>query len=362
MKLAQSVLSLLLFVRAIPATADVLTDLFPADTNVVFGVRAHNLVLSPLSRALAAQTQTAGANWLKLISINGFDPMRDIDEVMVASVAEGPAPSALIVAGGRFDRLRSAEGVHQYHGVPVLGGEKDGDSIVAFPDRSTALAGDPGMVRAAIDCRNGGARIAAAFNDRITSLRQRYDVWGMGERPEGFSAPIAEAKALESVDRFQFGIQLATGLNLAAEIHVRSPEDSEKVNTALQAMAAMLQGQQPSDGAAKFEVETDGGTMKLALFVPDAQLTKLMQPETAAPTAAALPADPPTSLESPAPPALPETAPEPAPAVPPVVPPVVPTAAPAKAPKESPKAIPAANPAQVIDQEDTVIFKLPGKK
>jgi hypothetical protein len=359
MKLAQCVLPVLLGVRAVPAAADVLTDFFPPETKVVFGIRVHNLTISSLAQSFSAQAQAASAGWLKTVSMTGFDALRDIDEVMIASSGEGQNPPALMVVTGRFDVARLAEGARRYHDVPMLGGTKDTDNVVALLDGSTAIAGDPALVRAAIDGRDGKAKIDTALNDRITSLRQRYDIWGLGERPEGFTAPTPEAKGLESIDRFQFGMQLAGGLELAAEIHARSAQDAEKLNTSLQLVAAMLKAQQPS-GASRFDLQAEDGTIKLTVSIPEEELKKTIQAETAAftqaatpVTAAAVPAATPESAV--AAPSAPEVTPDPALTEPPVVPPAP--------PKEVPNAAPKAATSQVVDKEgNTVILRLPGKK
>lgn len=326
MKLAPCLLPVLLSVRAVPAAAGTLTDFFPPDTKVVFGVRVHNLATSWVARSFKeqAQAQAAGVGWLKAFPLEGFDFLRDVDEVVLASNAKGRNPPAIVVVTGRFDVARLAEGAKRYGGVPLLGGEKDTDSVVALLDGGTALIGDRTLVRAAIDRRGGTTGTDPTLNDRIASLRQRYDVWGLGEQPEGFAAPVPEAKALESIDRFQFGIELSSGLELGAEIHTRSPQDAEKLSAALGMVAAMFKGQQPSGSAAKFDMLADGGTLKLNVFIPEEELKKSIQSDIAA---------------------------------------LSPTTAPTAAPRPAPPAAPKPAATQVLDKEgNTVVLQLPGKE
>lgn len=336
---ARYLLPALLAFRAVPAAADTLTDLLPPDSKIVIGIRVRNLAVS----SFAAQAQAAAAGWLKAVPLDGIDFLRDIDEVLIASPGKGSNPRAIVVVAGRFDVAGMAEGATRYHEVPLLTGENETDSAVAFLPDGAAVIGDPALVRAAIDQR-GKARIDAALNDRITSLRQRYDVWGLGELPEGLATPIPEAQVLESIGRFQFGMQLASGLELDAELHSRSPQDAEKLNAALAAMAALLPRQESSTSTSKFDMRADGGTFKLAVSISEEELKKAIQAGTdtlattstqaAAPITAA-------ELSDTGPNAAPEAAPAPAPATP------QPVAKPAK-----PKAI----------EQDTVILTLPGKK
>jgi hypothetical protein len=230
-----------------------------------------------------------------------------------------------------------------------------GDTMVAFFDSSTVVLGSPALVRAAIDQRSSHkVKIDAALNDRITSLRQRYDFWGLGERPEGFAPPVAEATLVESIDRFQFGIQVSNGLELTAEIHPRSSKESEKLNAAIQQIAALLKGPEESQSGTSFDLKSEGGTWKLTLSMPEAELKKAIEVQTGV-------ASPATTSVSPAVPELPETGPTAAPE--PVAQPVTPAAIPVA------PAAPPANPARAAarkpaapESHDTVILTLPGKK
>ena len=361
MKLAQCVLSLLVIGQSMPAFADTLTDLLPSETKVVFGIRVHNIAFSPLVKSLASQANGMTGDWMKLIPSIGFDPLRDIDEVLIATAGEGKTAPTLLIAAGRFDVAKLGEHARLYRNVPMLGGEKEGDGVIALLSPELALAGDQAMVRAAIDHRDGGTKIDRALNDRITSLRQRYDVWGLGDHPGAFAQQLGDAKGLESVDRFQFGMQLTSGLELSGEVHVASAEEAEKLNQSLQLMAMMLKSQQTSDGA-KFDLQVDGGTLKFAVSIPDAELKKMMQPEAAEPKTAAEPATstvPATSPElglsaKPAPSEVSGLAPAPTPVV-----------EPAKVDPVKIEAKPAAKvtPRTIFDKEgNTVVVTLPGKK
>jgi hypothetical protein len=355
MKLAQYVLPLLLLARAVPAadavptadpvpaadavpTADpVPTDYFPPETKVVFGIRIHNILASSLVRGFMAGAQAAGADWLKQVSLPGFDPLRDIDEVLIASSGEGQKPPALLVLSGRFDVAHLAAGARRYHDVPLLGGGKEGDGAMALLDGSTAIAGDLALVRAAIDRRDQSLKIDTALADRIASLRQRYDVWGLGERAGGFVSPAPEAEGLESIDRFQFGMLLGNGLDLGAEIHACSPQDAGKLRAALEEISAILKTPQLSGSATRFDLQVEEGTLKLTLAIPEEELQKIIEVERVSQAMAR------TDVA-----AAPAVVPEPAVRTPP---PAIPGATPK----------PAA--AQVLDKEgNTVILQLPGKK
>jgi hypothetical protein len=119
-------------------------------------------------------------------------------------------------------------------------------------------------------------------------------------------------------------------------------------------IAAIVKGQ-TSASAAKFDLQADAETLKLSVYIPDAELQKTIEAETAAlsPVSVSAPMAGADAEDS-----GPSTAPEAAPlaaATPPAQSAAAQTAAAQPAPKPpAPK---------VLDQDqDTVVFKLPGKK
>ena len=295
MKLARSLLLLTLAVRVVPAADTALTDFFPAGTKVVFGINLRQVVTSPLAKTGLVQarkqieSQPGAVDWLKLASLAGFDPLRDIDVVLVATTGEGQNPPALIVATGRFDVEKLGAQATRYHDVPLLGGGKPTDGVIALLSESIVLAGDRPTVLATIDHMGSGPRIDAALAVHIGAARARYDVWGLGDRPEGFVAPTPQANGLESIDRFQFGLSVSHGLELGAEVHARSAKDAEQIGAMLGMVQMMIKSKQPADSAAKFDVQTEDGTFKMTMTVPEAEVLKAMQTGVAPLTVAAKP-------------------------------------------------------------------------
>ena len=143
--------------------------------------------------------------------------------------------------------------------------------MLALLDASTALAGDLTAVKAAID-RHGQAIVYdGELVARVASLRERFDVWGTGERPQGFVAPGGKNDQLNSIDRFEFGVRITHGLEVGAENHARSHKDAETLAASLGMLQLMAKGQ--SD-AAKFDVKLENDTLKLSFAISEEELKK----------------------------------------------------------------------------------------
>ena len=112
----------------------------------------------------------------------------------------------LMLVKGRFNLERlAAAGAQSYGGVPLIGDGRGSTGVVALLDANTAMAGDLPLVREAID-RRGHGGIPAELAARVEAVRNRYDIWGLGDRPAGYVPPTSVPKGFENVDRFQFGI------------------------------------------------------------------------------------------------------------------------------------------------------------
>jgi len=250
----------------------------PPDTKIVIGVQVRALVASPISKAFAAglSTNANAADLLKLTAAIGFNPLSDVDDVLVATTGQGDNPPTLIVAHGRFDRLKTDGGV-DYHGVQVHESGAKKDSAWAVLDPSTAIAGTPPMVRRAIDRRSAPSKLDPATLTILNALRTQYDIWGYGQITPGSLPDAAKQQGLDALDRFQFGVNVSQGLQLAATLHMRSTEDGQKLAAGARMLEAMVKSQQPSMQGAQFDVHTENQTVKLSLSISQEEMNKALE-------------------------------------------------------------------------------------
>src|SRR5437016_14188577 len=87
-------LPLVLLLAGRPAAAAGASDFFPPETKVVIGIQVrHALEL----------VGTLPGDLVVKNPIAGFDPLKDLDEVFIATSGKGDSPPALMVLRGRFD-------------------------------------------------------------------------------------------------------------------------------------------------------------------------------------------------------------------------------------------------------------------
>ena len=289
-----SALALLLAAQAFAAESG-LPDFLPPGTKLMFGIQVRRILDSPLTQGVSTGAAAAGAlasglpstaasmgaDWQKIVSLAGFDPFKDIDEVLIASAAQGQNPPMLVIARGNFNLERFSANAKPYHSVPVLATDKSSTGTVAMLDASTAILGDIAEVHAAIDRRGSQVGLAPGLAAKVAGLRAGYEIWGLGNGIANLMPQSAQPNGMDSIDRFQFGVSIAHGLELAAEVHARSVQDAAKLKQAAQMLEFMMKSQ-PGSESAKLDIHEDHGTLKLALAISEAELKKAIEEQRAA--------------------------------------------------------------------------------
>src|SRR5579872_2531287 len=128
-------------------------DYVPAGTRAVIGFHLRTIIDSSLVQSLGADLfKNAGAKWTASSPFPGIDPLKDLDEVIIASTMNGDHPPSLVICHGRFNLAQLQKGAHRYRGVAIKE-IQDGDGI-ALLDAGTLLGGNMNELRAAIDRRD----------------------------------------------------------------------------------------------------------------------------------------------------------------------------------------------------------------
>jgi hypothetical protein len=261
------------------AGAAVLPDFLPPGTKVVFGISVRGIADSALFQGLASDTKALAAKWTSTDMPAGIDPLKDIDEVLIASTVEGENPPTLIVMRGHFDPARAGKATKRYRDVTLVDDGHSAGGTIAFVDATTAIAGDGAAVRAAIDRRGSASNLPGELAERIQALSGRYEVWGVGDVPPGAKWGAAAGTDAESIEHFDFGASFRKDFEFSGQVRLRGAKDLEKLMTTLQMIEAMMK-QRPADGT-RIELSGEDRTLKLSLTVPEAEWRKAIEAQKA---------------------------------------------------------------------------------
>ncbi len=286
-----------------------LLDLVMPDARVLAGVNVERILASPFGKEIGPQIRTGSPELRQLLEQTGFDPTRDLKEVLVASTGEGPKPPALFLIRGSFDTAKFSSLVggpkattENYEGVQIMINQSRGGSAVASLDNTLLIGGDLAEVRAAIHRRTHHTVLSAPVATQVATLSARYDIWGMSNVSLAELAASARksnvqqvADTLQSIERISGGMRFSPDMELAADVETRSAKDAASVRDTLGFFSSLAAANQQNPSGLKpdaFKLSVDGRTVRIALTIPEEDLKKAYQMQMARMRAMPKPAAP----------------------------------------------------------------------
>jgi len=259
-----------------------LMDLVMPEAKVLSGVQVDQSEASPFGQYVLSSMQT-DHGFLKFITATGFDPRRDLRELLAAGTGDA-SHSTLILARGAFQpaaiiTAATATGapVSNYRGVNMLAGPHS-KGVIAFLDSTTAAIGEQAAVQAAIDRRLAGASFAGPLAQKaqeVSSVNHAWfatltplpDLLGAGGQVQAGVRNLAQA-VLQASGGLTFG---ADAVTLSSEAVTRSPQDAQALVGVLQLLSGMAQSASPAQFTA------DGAIVRLTLSLPEQQAEQLFR-------------------------------------------------------------------------------------
>ena len=281
-----------------------LLNLVMPDAKVLAGVNVDQAKTSPFGQYVLSQMQSQNQEMQKLEALTGFDPTRDVHELLVASnVPNGAtAPNdqtGLFLARGTFDpgkiaAAAAADGgtTESYKGVTIIEDPK-GTHGVAFLSSSLAVAGDVANVKGAIDRQNGGPSIPAALAVQVNHWSSTEDAWAISTvSPSSLHAPAGApnvpglngAGPFMTIQSAAGGVKFGALVVVTAQAQADNAEDATQMGNAVKMLAMLAQMQAAKDPAAaalaqSLQVSTSGSTLNVSISLPEDQLQQIVKPK-----------------------------------------------------------------------------------
>lgn len=286
----------ILFCATAAAADPALLRLVPAEPQMVAGLDVERARLSPFGQRILAEMKDEDEQFRKLVESTGFDPRRDLREIVVASVKGASASEGVVLVRGAFDGARIGRFLEQeggkkevYRGVEIWQGKgKEQAAVFAFVNSALALFGNSGPVRAAIDRHQaGGADLAGALGARVQEW-SRNDAWfvsgvplsEMGRGPGGL---VPGRLNVDSIREASAGVRFGSVVDLAGELNMRSAQDATALADLVRFIVSMVRANAAQPGVDELskivdslQLATSGEMMKFSLSITEAQLEKLL--------------------------------------------------------------------------------------
>jgi hypothetical protein len=256
-----------------------LLNLVMPDAKMVAGVNVTTAKTSPLGQYLISQLPPIPV-------VAGFDPLRDVSEILAASTATGGAkPTGLMLMSGTFDVAKLAATLPastQYKGATII---PFPNAEVAFLSSNIAIAGDAASVTAAIDRQSTTNTIDPALLAQITKLSANDDVWMVSTVSPGALLPSNVPQQaqqvtafLANIDSFSAGAKFGANIPVTLDVVANSPQNAQALGNLLKLATSMLGGQVPAYQALlqTLQVNTTGSTLSVAVTLPEATVEGLI--------------------------------------------------------------------------------------
>ncbi len=279
------------------ADPQLLTLVMP-DAKVLAGVNVQQAITTPFGQYVLAQIQSQQQQQLQaLITLTGFDPTKDVTELLVASDAEPAGHSGLALARGNFPVSQIAAAAtlakavtETYGGVTILEDPKQTQGF-AFPNGTLVIAGDLANVKAAIDRLKLPASLPAAVTVQVNQWSGTQDAWVITTVPPSTLHPPSGAPKVPGVGgqaAFQTLLSAAAGVKfgnlvtLTAQAQADNPADAQSLANVLQMLANMAQLQSSNNPAVaalaqSLKISTSGNVVNISASMPEAQFEQLTQ-------------------------------------------------------------------------------------
>ena len=260
-----------------------LTAFIPGDTVALLGVRMDQLRATELYRKLRTQGHFSELDDLR--KRTGFDPTRDVTEILVAFNGK----DAVTIARGRFTPSDPGAKQAAYKGYTLY---LHGDGAYSLIDPATALAGMPTAVRAAIDqykAGSGRTPAVSALLARAQALPKENQLWAVSDSPDAFTglgltgnAAQNIGKVIGQIDRLTITADFRSGLNAQFIGDCRTDPDARNLGDALRGLVSlgkMTVPQNQPDLLKLYEavnVDQQQKVVKLTANIPPESIDKLL--------------------------------------------------------------------------------------
>ncbi|MCC6536872.1 MAG: hypothetical protein IT162_04940 [Bryobacterales bacterium] len=321
-----SALAILLSSAALLSAADAsMVDLIMPDAKILIGVDFDRARNSPFGQFALRQLPGGGgganaeAGLDKLSELTGFDPRRDLHEILIATTdtvvrpgkAVDPAQNAVVIVRGAFNPAKLTElagnrvQMSSYNGVSIMevpasvsrrGRAAAGAAPAAAEANwvgfmgNLAIAGTKTAVQKTID-RGRAARKAdsAAMLARVQSAGAKHDVWFLTTvSPTALAGNIGNANMqgalkgdlMQGIESMTGGIKFGANVVLSGEATARSDQDASALVDVLRFFASMAQSNGAKSGPMgmlnDLQMNAAGRTVKFSLTAPAAEFEKLL--------------------------------------------------------------------------------------
>jgi len=295
-QLLKAFVAVSLFSSAVCGADLQLLGMLTPEAKLVAGINADQAKSSPFGQFLLSRIPEDDQGFRESILATGFDPRRDVREVLIASDGKPGRHNGVILVRGSFDaaRIFAAAAKQQghtretYKGVEML--VKEGGAL-AFLSGTVAMAGGEDYVRAAIDRRNSPVSLEPLLYAKVNELSATQDVWVVSATPlselsrrvpNGTAQGALNGDIVKKIERSSGGVKFGSIVQITGEALMETERDATALTDVIRFLASMAQLRAPASGPGanlvqSLDVRAEANTVKLSVGIAEDQLENLLK-------------------------------------------------------------------------------------
>ena len=277
------------------------------DAKVIAGIQVDQTRNSPFGQFVLSHMQLDDAGFKKFLDQTGFDPRRDVTEIIMASNWESNTPQSrwLVMARGAFDIAKivhAAEGngitLGNFQGVELLTysghAKADVENGIAFFDSSSAVMGDIASVKSAIDRYKTGAAANSKLLAKVRDVSAKNDFWFVTlvpisefahAMPDPNLSSAMKGNLLAAIDEASGGIRFGDTVTISGEATTRSEKDAQALVDVVKFIAGLVQLNRENNATAgqvatlldDLDCKTLGNVTTISLAIPEKVLEQMLE-------------------------------------------------------------------------------------
>ena len=301
------ILTVVLVPSALSAADPGLLRLVMPDAKVIAGLQVNRTRDSAFGQFVLSRMQLDDEAFKKFVADTGFDPRRDVTELMIASNWESNTPQSrwMVLAKGVFDlgKIQQAAAgtgaaISNFQGAMIYSfsgsAAPESDNAIAFLDGSSAVMGDLTSVKAAVTRQRSGTPAAGNLVQKVGDISGKNDFWFVtlvplsefaAAMPDPNMSTAMKGNVLAGIDQASGGIKFGETVTISAQAITRSDKDAQALVDVVKFVVNMLQmnrQQNPVAGQVSslldtLDTKTSGNIMSMSLAIPEQQLEQLFQ-------------------------------------------------------------------------------------
>jgi hypothetical protein len=269
------------------------------DAKVVSGINVDRIMQTPFGQFALSLLPAPDAGFEQAMSMTGFDPRRDIHEILMASPADPGKKTGLLLVRADIDKERilsllKAVGKTPdvYNGFEILAapaGKNRISQALTFLDSSVVAAGDVDSVKAAIDRRKTASTLDPALVAKIATVSANRDAWVVSTAsissfaksvPNAHVSGALQGDLIKAIQQSSGAVTFGSTIEISGELTTNTNEDATSLASVVQFFVNMAQGAGHPEVTSlihNLSVSSELNAVKVSMSIPEAELETIVK-------------------------------------------------------------------------------------